>query len=131
MLRGQCSCGAIKFELLEAPVVSTICHCRDCRRQSGAPVSAWTMTRTGALRVMGEPKVYSSSDTGRRTFCANCGTGLFLSNAALDRMGFVQIRTAALDDPNAVSPKFQVQTAERIAWMGTAHSLPGFERFPE
>ena len=131
MLRGQCNCGAVSFELLEPPMVSSLCHCRDCRRQSGAPVSAWSMAPAGALRVAGEPKVYSSSDTGRRSFCANCGTGLFFTNAALDRMGFVQVRTAAFDDPGAVSPKFQVQTAERLAWMETAHALPAFERFPK
>ena len=89
------------------------------------------MMPAGALRVIGEPKVYLSSDNGRRSFCANCGTGLFFSNAVLDQMGFVQVRSAALDDPNAVSPEFQVQTAERIVWMETAHSLPGFKRFPE
>nr|WP_235885477.1 GFA family protein [Bradyrhizobium niftali] len=29
----------------------------------------------------GEPKVYSSSEHGRRHFCGNCGTGLFYVNA--------------------------------------------------
>src|SRR5579863_2847914 len=130
MLRGQCHCGAIAFEIHEVPAVSTICNCRDCRRQSGAPITAWAMTPRGALHVRGEPKVYSSSDRGRRSFCANCGTGLFFTNAILDQMGFVQVRVAALDEPDAIEPKMQVQTAERIGWMETAHTLPAFERFP-
>ena len=130
MLRGQCHCGVITFEVSEVPAVRTICNCRDCRRQSGAPIVAWAMMPVGALHVRGEPKVYSSSDSGRRSFCANCGTGLFFTNAVLNQMGFVQVRVAALDEPDAIEPQMQVQTAERIAWMQSAHMLPAFERFP-
>ncbi len=130
MLRGQCHCGGIEFDIHETPSMSTICHCCDCRRQSGAPITAWAMTSVGSLQVRGEPKVYSSSDHGRRSFCPHCGTGLFFANAILDQMGFVQVRIAALDNPDAVPPRIQVQTAEHIAWMETAHALPAFERFP-
>lgn len=57
-------------------------------------------------------------------------TGLFFTNAILEQMGMMQVRIAALDDPNAIAPKIQVQTAEEIGWMKSAHSLPAFERFP-
>ena len=38
----------------------------------------WTMYAEDAVKVTkGEPKVYASSEHGRRHFCPNCGTGLF------------------------------------------------------
>jgi hypothetical protein len=90
----------------------------------------WTMYRKEAFKIVkGTPKVYASSANGRRHFCADCGTGLFYIN---DQMlpGIVDIQSATYDDPDAVSPRVQIQVADRIGWMKSAHELPEFERFP-
>jgi hypothetical protein len=91
---------------------------------------AWAMVRSDQVVVRGEPKVYASSETGRRSFCVACGAGLFFKNAILEQMGMMQVRIAALDAPNAIAPKMQVQTGERIDWVASAHELPAFKRFP-
>jgi len=93
-------------------------------------MSAWAMVPAAEVSVRGAPKVYASSETGRRSFCVACGTGLFFKNGILERMGMMQVRIAALDEPNALAPEVQVQTAERIEWVASVHELPGFERFP-
>lgn len=43
----------------------------------------------------------------------------------------VQVRIAALEDPNVIAPKVQVQVqvAERIGWMASLDQLPTFDRF--
>jgi hypothetical protein len=130
MLHGQCHCGAIQFEAQDEALHSAVCYCNDCRRQSGAPLLAWAMFPKAAVSVKGEPRVYHSSATGRRSFCSICGTGLFFTNGQLDQMGMMQVRVAALDNPDAIAPKMQVQTAERADWMASVHALPAFERFP-
>lgn len=130
MLRGQCHCGSIQFQMPDQAVASSLCHCGDCRKQSGAPMLAWAMVPKAAVSVTGEPKVYKSSQSGRRSFCGSCGTGLFFTNAPLEQMGMMQVRIAVLDDPDAIAPKMQVQTAERVTWMASADDLPAFERFP-
>jgi hypothetical protein len=130
MLRGRCHCGNIRFEAPDDPIHSTLCYCNDCRRQSGAPVLAWAMFPKASISIEGKPSVYHSSETGRRSFCSACGTGLFFTNGQLDQMGMVQVRIAAFDDPNAVGPKMQVQTAERPVWMASINALASFERFP-
>lgn len=131
MLEGGCRCGDVRFSLSSEPVNTAVCNCGDCRGQSGAPILAWAMCPSGSLSVDGEPVVYPSSESGRRSFCGRCGTGLFFVNEALDRMGMVQVRIAALDDPNAVPPRMQIQVAERLHWMATVEELPAFERFPD
>ena len=41
----------------------------------------WTMYKLDAVKVRkGTPKVYASSEHGRRHFCPDCGTGLFFTN---------------------------------------------------
>ena len=82
------------------------------------------------VAVTGEPRIYASSASGRRAFCGDCGTGLFFTNAALDQLGMMQVRIVALDNPAATPPQFQVQTAERVAWVERLHELPAFDRFP-
>jgi hypothetical protein len=91
---------------------------------------AWAMFPAASLAIEGEPVTYASSESGRRSFCGSCGTGLFFVNAALDQMGMVQVRIASLEEPEAVAPKMQVQVAERIDWMTSVDRLPAFERFP-
>jgi len=129
-LHGGCHCGKVRFAIPAQVAHSAICHCRDCRGQSGAPIMAWAMVPAGQVSIEGEAKVYRSSASGERSFCGECGTGLFFSNAPLRQMGMIQVRIAALDEPEAIAPLIQVQTAERIGWMETAHGLPSFERFP-
>jgi hypothetical protein len=130
VLRGGCQCGNIRFEMSDQPLNTTICHCGDCRGQSGAPILAWAMVPAASLVIDGAPVLYSSSESGRRSFCGTCGTGLFFVNGPLDQMGMVQVRIAALDEPKAVAPKMQVQIAERIDWMNSVDQLPTFQRFP-
>ena len=130
MPTGQCHCGAIRYRVDGAPNWSSLCHCSDCRRHAGAPMVGWSAYPAAALVVLqDEPKIYASSECGRRHFCADCGTGLFYFNE-LALPGIADIQTATLDDPAAVAPQIHVQVAERIAWMASAHELPKFDRYP-
>lgn len=130
MLHGRCHCNSIQFEMPDQAAASSVCYCDDCRKQSGAPMLAWAMVPEAKVSITGKPNVYSSSEGGQRSFCGSCGTGLFFTNALLAQMGMMQVRIAALDDPDAIPPQMQVQTAERVKWMASAHELPAFERFP-
>ena len=90
----------------------------------------WTMYRLDAVKVTkGTPKVYASSEHGRRHFCPDCGTGLLYTNAEI-LPGITDIQSGTYDNPDAVPARIHIQVAERIGWMKRAHELPEFERFP-
>jgi hypothetical protein len=127
---GQCSCGAIRYVLIGAPLNVAVCHCRDCQRSAGAPLVAWAMAPEAALTlVRGQPKTRNSSGTAMRSFCADCGTGLFYRNAVV-LPALVDIQTATLDTPEALPPTKQIQTAERLGWVACLHELPEYDRHP-
>jgi hypothetical protein len=127
---GGCHCGAIRYELEGDALTHALCHCSDCRRSAGAPMVGWTMYPSAALKlVKGTPRVYKSSEQGRRLFCGNCGTGLFYENAGM-LPGLIDVQSATYDDPDAIPAQAHIQVAERIRWMEHAHELPVFERFP-
>ena len=128
--QGRCLCGAVRYQLSGEPNVVALCHCSDCRRSAGAPLVSWAMFPESALTVtQGQPKTINSSGAAMRSFCGDCGTGLFYRNAE-NLPGIVDVQTATLDNPEALAPRVQIQVAERISWMKHLDQLPEFERFP-
>lgn len=129
-LKGGCHCGAVRYVVRGEPVRHSLCHCSDCRKSAGAPLVGWAAyTEDSFVIEQGEAATFNSSGLSMRSFCPKCGTGLYFRNAEV-LPGIVDIQTATLDDPDALVPTEQIQTAERIGWMATAHHLPEFERWP-
>ena len=91
---------------------------------------AWAGFSEECLTVTkGNPKTINSSGASFRSFCADCGTGLFYRNAQFIP-GMVDVQSSTLDDPDALEPTMHIQTAEQVGWMKWVHELPAFERFP-
>jgi hypothetical protein len=129
-IEGGCHCGAIRYAIEGEALTHALCHCSDCRRHAGAPMVGWTMFLHDQVKVTkGKAKIYESSQSGRRHFCGECGTGLLYCNADM-LPGIVDVQSCTFDDPDAVPARVQIQLAERISWMKDAHNLPGFERYP-
>lgn len=131
MLMGGCHCGAVRYWASAAPSRHSICHCTDCRRSAGAPAVAWAIFKLDDVQLTrGLPKVWASSEHGRRHFCADCGTGLFYTNDVVFD-GLIDVQSATLDEPDAIiAPQAQVQIAERIGWLQAGLQSHAFERYP-
>ncbi|KQM18690.1 GFA family protein [Novosphingobium sp. Leaf2] len=129
-LEGGCQCGAVRYAVKGQPAHVALCHCVDCRKSSGAPVTAWAAYAAADFALLaGDPAAYSSNGSSIRHFCATCGTGLYFVNEAV-LPGLVDIQVATLDDPDALPPQVHIQTAERVGWMESADALPAFARYP-
>lgn len=129
-ISGGCHCGAVRYAIEGEPMAHALCHCTDCRRHAGAPMVGWAMYLQDQVRITkGKPKVYMSSEHGRRQFCGDCGTGLLYFNDQ-NLPGIVDVQSCTYDDPAASPPLIQIQVAERLPWMETAHTLPEFARYP-
>ena len=129
MLTGGCHCGAVRYEVSGEPMHHALCHCEDCRRHAGAPMVGWALVNRADLEMSGTPKIYASSEHGRRHFCADCGTGLFYTNEAVFP-GQIDVQTGTLDDPDLIPAAAQIQVAERIGWMEKLDEMPSFARYP-
>jgi len=91
---------------------------------------SWGMFPETALIVtQGRPKTINSSGSAMRSFCGDCGSGLFYRNAVA-WPGIVDVQTATLDDPQAPPPTVQIQVAERLNGMAHLHTLPEIQRYP-
>jgi hypothetical protein len=129
MPKGQCHCGAVRYDMPAETIHKAVCHCSDCQRHSGAPMVAWGLVGKDQLKVEGETREYASSENGRRHFCPQCGTALFYTNDQIFP-GQIDVQIATLDDPNAIRPDVQIQVADRIGWMTQLDQMPTFDRYP-
>lgn len=77
----------------------------------------------------GEAKTINSSGAAMRSFCPDCGSGLFYRNAEI-LPGLVEVQASTLDDPAALPPTFQIQTKEQQPWVPHLSSLKAYEGFP-
>jgi hypothetical protein len=77
----------------------------------------------------GTPRTINSSGAAMRSFCPECGTGLFYRNAEI-LPGVVEVQAATLENPAALPPTLQIQTAERQPWLPHLAALKAYERFP-
>jgi hypothetical protein len=128
--QGRCQCGAVRYEVSGVPQHIALCHCEGCRKSAGAPMVAWAAFAEDELKILqGNAKTFNSSGQSMRSFCSDCGTGLFYRNKEM-LPGIVDIQTVTLDDPAVFPAQAHIQIAERIDWMTNIDALPQFERYP-
>lgn len=115
-LEGGCLCGQLRYVLSARPFAADYCHCRQCQKSTGAPVSAWmdfksdqvSWTQSGSLQE------FASSEQIRRGFCSLCGSTL--SYRHLQHPEYFSLAIASLDDPDAVHPTYHIYTDSQMQW---------------
>jgi len=77
-MKGSCLCGGVAFEVTGPMRPVILCHCTQCRKQSGH-VWAATNVPEAALRLLRQDSLawYNASDSARRGFCTGCGAFVF------------------------------------------------------
>lgn len=126
--RGRCMCGAVTIEARGAPAFVARCHCNDCRRATGAEASVFAGFTDETATVSGEAYAeYESSRGVYRGYCTKCGTRLtYRSSQWPDEL---HIHVGALDDANALAPRGNVMTSEKLDWVRLEEDLPAKPKF--
>ena len=103
------------------------CHCRDCRKSSGAPVSLFA--GYGSERVeteQGTPKVYESSPGVLRSFCGDCGTPLSYEDERLP--GEVYVMVGVFDEPEPFEPEAHDWVSQKPEWFDIQKDLSRYQK---
>jgi hypothetical protein len=123
---GGCRCGAVAVRASENPTVVVYCHCQDCRKSSGAPVSLFVGYRTGQVEwLQGEPRVYESSPGVYRSFCGRCGAPVSFEDERLP--GETYLPVGIFDDPETFEPEKHDWVSRRLRWFDVPDGLPRHE----
>jgi hypothetical protein len=100
-LTGACLRGALRYSTSAEPVISGVCHCRDCQRFTGSAFAALVAVPKEALAITGTMKTFTSpGGSGKpvlRHFCSECGSSVTVESGSAP--GRVVLNIGMLDDP--------------------------------
>lgn len=122
VLEGGCLCGKVRFQALQAPLRTLVCHCTFCQRMTGSSFYAESLFAVDAVAFnAGEIRRYehSSDGSGKKVyveFCPSCGTTVGLRFERWPELR--AISRGCYDHPNAVAITSNIWT--RSAQSGVA-----------
>jgi len=111
---GGCACGAIRFKTTGAPKFVANCHCRDCRRCTGAAFSTWVGFKDEQINWTRQRATYESSTGVTRGYCKDCGTPLTYQGEKW--AGETHLLIGVFNDPDSFTPAGSVFDDEALPW---------------
>ena len=117
---GGCQCGAVRYEVGREPLALAVCHCNECKRQSGSAFGMSLIVEEEGFRLTaGEVKSYTrQSDSGRPIeclFCPECGCRIYHKPSYM--AGVVNVKAGTLDDTSALQPDLHVWVVNKSPWV--------------
>lgn len=120
MLNGQCLCGSITFAVRGSPIVTSYCHCSQCRKQSGHYWASASVLLTD-VTINGVVSWYAASPVARRGFCATCGSFLFWhANDGAD----IGVSMGAINGPTGIIMEKHIFVADKGDYYPICDGLP-------
>jgi hypothetical protein len=130
---GGCACGAVRYEVNDAPVFANHCQCLHCQKKSGTGHGSYLafpqrakVTLTG--RVTHWDVAGDSGALKSHGFCPICGSPVYLTTAAAPDL-FI-IHAASLDDPGRFQPQAVTYASRAHGWDKLDPALPAFAAMP-
>lgn len=119
---GGCRCGAVRFEASAEPHHVSYCHCGDCRRASGAPVSAFVGFMAGQVSIGGGTLRQFENGPVTRTFCGACGSPIAYVDARLPDQVYFML--GVFDMPAYYRPTQHAFVREQLPFIHMPDGLP-------
>lgn len=128
--QGGCLCGNIRYSFYGPPLLTAICHCSHCQRQSGSAFSVIAAVAKNSFSQTGECKVYfdkgDSGNSVERHFCEDCGSPIYSLSEALPEM--VLIKAGTLDDCSTLKPEIEVFCSSKIPFSPFLENTQKFQQ---
>ena len=119
---GGCRCAAVRFEAAADPHHISYCHCADCRKATGAPVSAFVGFLAEAVTFSGQaPRTFADGPVSR-SFCAVCGSPIAYVDARIGEQIFFML--GAMDAPELYKPTLHAYVREQLSYLYMPDGLP-------
>jgi hypothetical protein len=132
-ITGGCLCGEIRYTCAAPAVMTVMCHCTNCQKQSGSAFSINVGVPKASLRfTKGKTKIYEDKgESGMpvyRHFCGACGSPLFSDVTASPQLAWLKAGT--LDDSSSVKPAANVWCRSAQSWVAHPDGVPKFPQNP-
>ena len=118
-VEGQCHCGNIAYQATVDPDTVLLCHCTDCRQESGSAFTFYAVWPAHQFEHVGE-----TSEFHGRHFCPRCGSRLFSVD---DREAEIKLGILSRV-PTRLVPSYELWTKRREPWL---RPIDGAEQYEE
>jgi hypothetical protein len=131
---GGCQCGAVRLAVTGVPLALYVCHCRECRKQSG---SAFGMSlqvgRADLALTEGTVRFWSrDTDSGGRldcAFCADCGSRLWHQASA--ESPTVTLKAGCLDEAVDATDAIHIWVIRKLPGIVIPEGARRFDEEPD
>ncbi len=127
MLCGQCACGALRYTVADAFRYAANCHCRDCRRATGAAFKPFSGIERERLRLdaNADAILIVGNETGAHDIrCRRCGSLLY---SVVPDGTWVHVAMGTLGGEPSVRPTHHVFVTSKAPWFTITDDLPQYE----
>lgn len=118
-LTGSCRCGRVKIAVRGEPRRVGICHCTDCRQESGSAFTFYAIWPVDQFEHHGD-----ASEFAGRSFCPTCGSRLFSVD---DTEAEIKLGVFT-DAPTRMVPTYELWIKRREPWLSP---VAGAEQYEE
>lgn len=129
-MTGGCLCGQLRYELARRPLLTSVCHCTHCQKQSGSAFSIMVAVPRDAVTITGDLATYAdvgaSGQAVLRQFCPQCGSPIFSIAKAIPGLMFV--KAGSLDHTSELAPHMHIWTKSAQPWVAIDQNA---KQFPE
>ncbi|MGO6664389.1 GFA family protein (plasmid) [Rhizobium ruizarguesonis] len=119
VLSGKCLCGQVHISVRGEPLRVGICHCTDCRQESGSAFTFYGIWPAGQFEHSGQTGEFQG-----RHFCTGCGSRLFSvdDEEAEIKLGILS------EAPTPLVPRYELWIKRREPWL---RPVEGAEQYEE
>jgi len=127
---GGCLCGAVRFTATADPLMTFVCHCRDCQKFTGSAFGALVVFPKESVTVTGPMKTFSSpGGSGKpilRHFCPECGSSI--AEEAAGAPGRIVLNIGTFDEPKSVAPARETFCDDALPWIHVTGDVQRFAK---
>ena len=130
---GGCLCGGVRYEGAAEPVLTAVCHCKDCQKHTSSAFSVLVVLPKGTLRTEGLDLATFEHPGGSgqpvtRKFCPGCGSPVVADVAVTP--GWEWLMAGTLDDTSWLRPQMNIFCSGAQPWVSMDEAVPAHAGAP-
>ena len=127
LLRGQCQCGAVHYQVEDSFEYALNCHCSQCRRATGAAFKTFAgIPRQRLQLIQGKDNllIVGQPESAHDVRCKHCGSLLY----SIVREGaYAHVTLGTLTDTPSIRPSAHIFVGSKAPWFTITDDLPQYE----
>jgi len=130
---GRCQCGAVRLTVKRDILISYICHCHECQKQSASAFAISVPLKVSEVSFSGQLNSYKrAAASGAIThcyFCPNCGTRIYHQSSS--SRNSLTLKGGILDNSQHLDPVAHLWVSRKHGWVELPEGIESYAEQPD